>query len=318
MPSVWIYLGAGLLLALIVLRVAFPNQLAVVTIRLIRIVCGMKARTIDVNGISWPYLEGGNPAGKPMLLIHGFGADKDNWPLFARELRRDFRLIAPDLPAFGDNDKTPGRDYRPKDQARYLERFVNALNLDRFHVAGNSMGGYIALEFALAFPGRLKTMALLNNAGVSMPNKSEVFRAADRGENVLVVNSVDEFAALLKKIAHKSLPFPRYVLDYLGNKAVTQRDFIDPIFWRMHDDIVNRPLDGRLHEIDVPTLIVWGAHDEILDVSSVESMKDRLPNNEVVVFDDVGHVPMIECPKETAAAYRDFISRSCASSSSFS
>ncbi len=318
MSSVWIYLGAGLLLALVILRVAFPDQLAVYTIRLIRIVCGMKTRSIDVDGIIWPYLEGGNPQGEPMLLVHGFGADKDNWPLISRELRRDFRLIAPDLPGFGDNEKTPGKDYRPRDQARYLEGFVNALGLDRFHLAGNSMGGYIALEFALAYPDRLKTMALLNNAGVSMPRKSEVFLAADRGENVLVVNSVEEFAALLKKVAYKSLPFPRYVLNYLGGKAVTQRDFVDPIFWRMHDDIVNRPLDERLHEIRVPTLIVWGAHDQILDVSSVESMKDRIPNNEVVVFDDVGHVPMIECPKETAAAYRDFISRSFSSSFSSS
>ncbi|MDJ0701071.1 MAG: alpha/beta hydrolase [Woeseiaceae bacterium] len=314
MPSIWVYLGVGVLLALVILRVAFPNQLAVVTIRLIRVACGMKARTIDVDGTSWPYLEGGNPSGEPMLLIHGFGADKDNWSLLARVLRRDFRLIAPDLPGFGDNDKTPGKDYRPRDQARYLAAFVDAMGLDRFHLAGNSMGGYIALEFALAFPGRLKSMALLNNAGVSMPNKSDVFLAADRGDNVLVVNSVEEFAALLEKIAYKSLPFPRYVLNYLGDKAVTQRDFIDPIFWLMHDDIVNRPLDDRLHEIEVPTLIVWGSHDQILDVSSVDSMKDRLPNNEVVVFDDVGHVPMIECPKETAAAYRDFISRSFSSS----
>ena len=316
MTSILLYLGAGLLLALIVLRVAFPDRLAVLTVRLIRMFAGMKAKSIDVGGTTWPYLEGGNPAGEPMILVHGFGGDKDNWPLMARELSRDFRLIAPDLPAFGDNERTPGKDYRPAEQAKNLNDFVNALGLDRFHLAGNSMGGYIALEYALAFPGRLKSMALLNNGGVSMPTKSEVFLAADRGENTLVVNSVEEFAALIKKVAHKPLPFPRFVLNYLGEKAIRERDFIDPIFWAMHADIVNRPLDERLQEIDVPTLIVWGEHDQILDVSSIESMKDRIPNNEVVVFDDVGHVPMIECPKETASAYRDFISRSCASFSS--
>ncbi len=316
MTSILLYLGAGLLLALIVLRVAFPDRLAVLTVRLIRMFAGMKAKSIDVGGTTWPYLEGGNPAGEPMILVHGFGGDKDNWPLMARELSRDFRLIAPDLPAFGDNERTPDKDYRPAEQAKNLNDFVNALGLDRFHLAGNSMGGYIALEYALAFPGRLKSMALLNNGGVSMPTKSEVFLAADRGENTLVVNSVEEFAALIKKVAHKPLPFPRFVLNYLGEKAIRERDFIDPIFWAMHADIVNRPLDERLQEIDVPTLIVWGEHDQILDVSSIESMKDRIPNNEVVVFDDVGHVPMIECPKETASAYRDFISRSCASFSS--
>ena len=315
MFSFILYLAIGLLVAFVILRLAFPDRLARLVIRLLRSACGMKTRSIEVDGIAWPYLEGGNANGEVIVLLHGFGGEKDNWPLLARKLRRDFRIIAPDLPAFGDNDKSPDRDYLPATQARRVNAFVDALGIDRFHLAGNSMGGYIALEYALAFPGRLKTMALLNNAGVSMPHKSAVFEAADRGDNTLIVNSIEEFEALLDKVARKKPPIPQFMLNHLGRIAVEQKEFRDPIFWAMYDDIVNRPLDERLDEIEVPTLIVWGKQDEILDVSSTEVLTARMPNNECVVFDGIGHVPMIECPAETAAAYSDFISRSSASSS---
>ena len=79
--------------------------------------------------------------------------------------------------------------------------------------------------------------------------------------------------------------------------------------------MTRQPLDDRLSEVSVPTLIIWGRHDRILDVSCTERMKLGIPNNECIVFEDVGHVPQIECPAEAAGAQRKLINRSCASSS---
>jgi len=309
------YVAIGLLVAILVLRFVFPAQLVGFLIAVTRRVCGLRTRSVEVDGISWPYLEGGNPSNDTLILVHGFGGDKDNWPLYARQLRKDVRVIVPDLPGFGENDKNPDADYSVAAQAERLAKFASALGIERFHVAGNSMGGYIALQFSLRYPERLLSLTLLNNAGVSSVNKSEVEVAANRGENILVVNSVDDFRRLLKMVSHKPVPFPGIIIDHIGKKATEHRDFWDPIFWNLFEDITQRPLDDRLGEVKTPTLIVWGREDRILDVSCTELMKERIPDNSCVVFDDVGHVPMIECPAATAAAHRELISRSCVSSS---
>ena len=298
-----------LVVAVIVLRFAFPEQLVALMIGGTRRFCGLRLESIDVDGVTWPYLEGGNPSGDVMLLVHGFGGDKDNWPLYARQLRRNYRILAPDLPGFGDNAKNPDIDYRIAAQAKRLDAFMGALGIERFHIAGNSMGGFIALRYALDYPDKLNSLTLLNNAGVSSVTKSEVEIAADRGENVLVVGSVEEFAQLLDFVTEKPVPFPKIMLDHVGNKLVEQRNFLDTIFWSLHDDMHNHPLDDRLHEISMPTLIIWGDHDRVLDVSCTQLMKARIPTNECVVFEGVGHVPMLECPAETASAHRGFITR---------
>ena len=309
MLSTFALVAFVLLAAVLILRYVFPDRLVALMIGATRRFCGLQPRSVDVGGVEWPYLDGGNPSGDVMLLVHGFGGDKDNWPLYARQLRRDFRIIAPDLPGFGDSVKDPGADYGIARQTMRLDDFMNALGVDRFHIAGNSMGGFIALQYALDYPGKLISMALLNNAGVNSVSPSEVEVAADGGQNLLVVSSVEDFARLLDFITEKSIPFPKIMLEHVGKNLVAQRDFLDPVFWSLYDDIRSRPLDDQLHEISTPTLIIWGDRDRVLDVSCTELMKARIPTNECVVFKGVGHVPMLECPAETASAHRGFISR---------
>jgi pimeloyl-ACP methyl ester carboxylesterase len=304
-----VLLAIGLLVVVLVFYFVFPRQLVTLLLRAARRVTGFRNRSIDVADETWPYLEGGPASGEIVILLHGFGGDKDNWPLYARFLRSQYRVIIPDLPGFGENSREIGADYGMAAQAERLHNFVQTMGIERFHIAGNSMGGFLALKYALAYPSFVITMALLNNAGVTSRNKSDVEEAAARGENLLVVSSLEDFDKLLKFIAHKPIPLPGIVKRVVGERAIAERDFLDPIFWALFDDIESRPLDDQLHEVDAPTLVIWGRHDRVIDVSCMETMKARIPINRCVVFEDAGHVPMLECAAESASAHLDYLNQ---------
>jgi pimeloyl-ACP methyl ester carboxylesterase len=311
LTSIIVLLAFGLLVAFLLLRLVFPEHLVALMLSAVRRFAGLRACNVDVDGVTWPYLDGGLESGEIVILLHGFGGDKDNWPFYARHLRKEFRVIAPDLPGFGENgrDLDPNADYRISTQVRRLRKFVEAMGIDRFHIAGNSMGGYLALEYALAYPSSVITMMLLNNAGVSSINKSEVELAASRGENLLVVSSFQELDKLLKLIVYRPMPIPGVVKQHIGRQLIDQRGFLDRIFWSLYDDNLNRPLDDQLHNVSAPTLIIWGRCDRVIDVSCTEIMQQRIPQNQCIVFDKIGHVPMLECAAHTASAHRDFINQ---------
>ncbi|MDH3806722.1 MAG: alpha/beta fold hydrolase, partial [Gammaproteobacteria bacterium] len=124
MTSAIVLLAIGLLVAVLIAYFVFPKHLATMLLHGLRGFAGFKARSIDIAGVTWPYLEGGPKFGDVVILLHGFGGDKDNWPLYARFLRRAYRVIIPDLPGFGENAKDPGADYGMDAQAERLHSFV--------------------------------------------------------------------------------------------------------------------------------------------------------------------------------------------------
>jgi abhydrolase domain-containing protein 6 len=260
----------------------------------------MRVRSVVVNGIEWPYLEGGPADAETIVMVHGFGGDKDNWPLYARYFTRRFRVIAPDLPGFGENVRKPDWEYGMEAQAGRLNEFLNELGIDKCHLTGNSMGGFIALHYALAYPQRLQSLTLVDNAGVTSRNKSELEIAIDEKKNLLVANSLEEFESLLDFIMYKRIPSPAFMVKAMFEVQARNAEFLDRIFWTLADEAVNGTVTDRLGEISVPTLVIWGRHDRVIDVSCTEAMAAAIPDNKVVIFEDAGHVPMIEKPHETA------------------
>src|SRR3546814_19009731 len=107
-------------------------------------------------------------------MVHGIGADKDNWAQIAPFLRGTGRLIALDLPGFGDSGKPTDGDYSIVAQAERLGQFLDALKLPRAHFAGNSMGGAVVLEFAHRHPERVQSLWLLDPAGVGRSDERRV------------------------------------------------------------------------------------------------------------------------------------------------
>ena len=240
-------------------------------------------------------------------MLHGFGGDKDNWPLYARRLSREYRVIIPDLPGFGDNARDPDADYSMVGQAKWLLAFSDALGIDKFHIGGNSMGGFIALKFTLVNPHKILSLALLNNAGVLGETKSELQIATENGESLLTVSSAEEFDRLLAFIVYRPLHLPGFIKQPYCDDLIANEPFMEKIFWSMAEEFLNNPLNDELHNVTAPTLIIWGRHDRLIDVSCTDVMKANIPNSQCVVFEETGHVPMLERPAESAAVHLEHL-----------
>jgi pimeloyl-ACP methyl ester carboxylesterase len=276
---------------------------------LLRRRAALARRTVRVGDSEWPYLDGGRMKGEPVVLVHGFGGDKDNWTLYAPYLTPHYRVICPDLPGFGENDHRLDRDYRVRAQAQRLCEFLDALGIDRCHLAGNSMGGFIALQFALDFPERLASLALLDNAGVAGSNASELQQAIERRENPLELKTMTDVERLLAFVYRKPPYLPRQFKRVLLDDALANEQVLDKVFWILASEGIAGVLNARLGEVRTPTLVVWGRHDQLIDVSAVDELQRGIANSVAVILEHVGHVPMLEAPGETAAHHLALLAR---------
>lgn len=277
-----------------------------------RRIVGLEKKTTIVDGIVWTYLEGGRTRGETVVLVHGFGADKDNWLLWAWYLRRRVHLICPDLPGFGESGMDPDSDYSSSTQADRLHRFLEVLGVGRCHLAGNSMGGLIAIRIALQYPNSLATMTLIDPAGVSSSHKNAFELGVDRGERELVLGRPEDLDQLLKLVMHEPPPAPRRLKRVYFERAKEREKHLTSIFDGLTEER-HSPLDEHLYRIETPTLIIWGRQDQILDVSGADVLSARVPTNRCELLDETGHVPMIERPKETALMQLEFMGDAMAS-----
>ncbi|MFV0278110.1 MAG: alpha/beta fold hydrolase [Parahaliea sp.] len=298
---------------LALLYFAYPGWLFDRSIQMARRRAGIYRRQLTVNGWSWSYLDGGKAGAEPLVLIHGFGGDKDNWTRYAPFVTGHYRLIAPDLPGFGENDRRLHEDYGIDAQVGRLTDFLDALGIDKCHLGGNSMGGFIALQFALRHPGRLRSLSLFNNAGVSGAVESDLERimAADPSATPLAVRSMADIDRLLELAAYRPRWIPRAFKRVMYRRFKTHEALLDRIFAQLLRRIeqdggtMNDQLDG----IETPTLILWGRHDRLLNVSCTEVLHAGIKGSELVILEDAGHVPMIEQPARTASAQLAFLTK---------
>lgn len=267
---------------------------------------GLEAQTVVVDGYELAYLE--RPAdGETIVLLHGFASEKDAWTRFIRYLPDDYRVIAVDLPGHGQSSKRADETYDvPYLVARLADGF-DALELGRFHIAGNSLGGMVALLYAHEHPDRVITLGLFDAAGVDPPRESEFERMLAAGENPLIVDDRADFDRLMALVFEEPPPMPWPVGMVLARRFAERADFHEKIWADIWER--RRAVTGLLPAIRPPVFVLWGAQDRILDLSSVEVFADGLPDSEVHVLERTGHSPMIERPARTATLYRDFVER---------
>ncbi len=298
------------LISLALLYFLFPEQLVQLMRWLMRRRARVMRKTVTVDGRVWPYLEGGDRSKPTLVMVHGFGADKDHWTFYAPWLTKDYRLIAPDLPGFGENDRDGELPFDVTSQAARLKGFLDALGIDRPHLGGNSMGGWIALRFAIDYPDRLRTLTLMNNAGIVGADESELQKlAADRDYNPLVLASLEDADRLIAFVVRKPTYVPARLKPVIYADALRHRDLLDKIFWVIADEMEEKPLNDELGKVTVPTLILWGRHDKLIDVSCVAVLEAGIAGSATHIFEDVAHVPMIEAPKATATVQREFLAK---------
>lgn len=282
----------------------WPQPMAKFALDAQRTLAGMQARQISIDGIDYRYLDNGG-SGETTVLLHGFGADKDHFTLTSIFLRTSGRVIAVDLPGFGDSGKPADADYTIAAQTQRLQGFLGALKLARVHLGGSSMGGAIALDFAREHPERAASLWLLAPAGVVSAKETELIQRfrADR-ESLLVAHTPEQFEGMIELAMHKPPPMPYSLLHELARAAVANAPLHARIFTQMVETMP--ALEQTAAGLKTPTLIVWGELDRILDVSGASILHQALPNSQLIIMPDIGHLPMLEAPYRTARDYKRF------------
>jgi len=269
----------------------------------LRGLAGLSEKSIQVGKYTIVYLQGGR--GESVLLLHGFGADKDNWNLFSQYLTKKYHVIAPDLPGFGESSKIWSDQYDIPAQVERVHRFVKQIDLKRFHLVGNSMGGLIAGVYAATYPDEILTLGLLDPAGVIENEPSQLTQELKKGNNPLVVESVPDYDKLLDFTFFKPPSLPDPLKSHLAEMAVQSKDFNKKVFL---EATPGDQLETTMRKIRAKTLILWGDNDRVLSVSSAQVFRNGIEKSKVIILRDCGHMPMIERPEETAHHYLEFIS----------
>ncbi|MBI2847463.1 MAG: alpha/beta fold hydrolase [Chloroflexi bacterium] len=254
-------------------------------------------RYINILGLKTRFLVGGK--GKPVVLIHGLGTSSLSWRENLTSIGKEYRFYALDLPGHGDSEALNGQ-YTLSFVARFLLDFFDSQGLGKVALAGSSMGGLLALNFALSFPERVEKLVLVDSAGLgrelafflrflSIPMVGEIFDT----------RSKRQLRALLRRILYDH----RFITEELVNELYVSRN--SPAkkkamlrtlragvnLWGQRREII---LVHRLPELRVPTLIVWGANDCLIPVSHGMEARRLIRDSKLVVFDQCGHWPQME------------------------
>jgi pimeloyl-ACP methyl ester carboxylesterase len=304
--KIFIIVPFAILLGLVGVYFLFPSAVFELLKKAERSAGGLEQRSIDVKGLRIEYLEGGK--GDALVLLHGFGANKDNWTRIGKYLTPHFRVIAPDLPGFGESSPDPEGDYSISAQARRVKAFVRALGIKSLHLGGSSMGGNIAGAYASLYPKDLKSLLLIAPGGVVSSEPSEMYRMLDEGkQNPLVVGNVEDYERLLDFVFVKRPFIPLPIKKVLIQEAVAHQPLNREIFKQLRRSVDISPLEVLLKGLSIDTLIVWGAQDRVLHVSGAKILESVMSKATAAVMDAVGHLPMIEKPGKTAMLYLNFI-----------
>jgi pimeloyl-ACP methyl ester carboxylesterase len=272
----------------------------------------LRFRSIATSGARLSIMEAGT--GPPALALHGLGGTKGSFLPTVAALAGRFRVIAVDMPGFGDSDKPIGAAYDPRFFADAVADLLDALALDRVHLIGNSLGGRVALEIALRHPSRVGRLALLAPSLAWRRQRPwlPLLRLA-RPELGLVQLAP---RPLVEAIVHRLIPgadegwtaagvdeFLRAYLTPSGRAAfyaAARHIYLE----KPHGDVGFWP---RLETLQPDALFVWGRRDRLVPIAFARHVADALPRARQLVL-DCGHVPQVERPAQTHAALAVFLS----------
>ncbi len=295
---------AIILLCIVCLNYVFPEFAAGKLLALRLKVMGFSDRRARIPGFSMAYWEAGQ--GEPLVLVHGMGVDRGTLLDVAGKLKRNFRVILPDLPGFGDSDKPAEADYGIEAQVNNLGRFIEAVGLRQVHLGGHSMGGWISAGLASSRPDMVTSLWLIAAAGTSDLGHSIVTEAYKRGEYLLCCRTPSDLPGIMKLAMVRLPTLPYCVWETLGRRASANYELHKRIFDKIMDDVAGYDLERRLPEIKAPTLLVWGDSDKLVPPSALQTFKRLIPNSRPILLEGVGHVPQMEAIDRCASDYLAF------------
>ena len=251
----------------------------------------LEPHTLQIAGCGLHYRRGGE--GPSLLFLHGAGGADTALPVM-KTLSEHHDVIVPDHPGFGASDE-PGWLDNVHDMAYFYLDVLEALELTDVHLAGASLGGWIALEIAVRNSTRLGKLSLIGSAGISLPDvpTGDIFMWDPEQS----VRNLVHDAQLAERILSLEKT-PEQLEIAIKNSFTTARLAWEPRLFDPH-------LHKWLHRVDVPTHLLWGANDAVVPLAYGEALQKLIPGSRLSVIDACGHLPHVEKPDEFVALLRD-------------
>ncbi len=258
--------------------------------------------------------------GEPIFLLHGSFSSLHTWDSWQQEMSPYFMTISLDFPGHGLTGPDELKRYSTKDYSQVVLKLAEKLNLPRFHLAGNSMGGAVALQVASDNPEKVQSLNLIDAAGA--PRREirtlDSLQKSTRGGSAWIFSLASNpiFSKILLKCTPKFL-FAMNMKEVYGDKTKVSDGVVTRYYELMRRDGNRQATIDRLtsaksnsinfEKITMPTLIIWGAKDTWIPVSQAKILEKAIPGSSLEIFEEAGHVPMEEIPTETVAQYLSFL-----------
>lgn len=281
----------------------FPAQVLKAEFARQRWMAGAELKTQTVGGLVWHSIEAGQ--GPLMVLVHGYTGSKENWLPVMKNLAKTYRVVAVDLPGWGENTPQPGVDYSPLAQAKRLDAFLAAQKQPVAVLVGHSMGGMISgLLLSDAHKAPVKRVVFMSSAGVRFKPNAFAQRVL-KGDNPFAVYEADTFLDFLQRYVFLHAPYlPHALADEIVQRRAERKDFEQTVFTQMRIGPQAFLLQDRLPRIRQPAGLLWCDQDKIIDVSAAVAFAKGLPRSQTVLLKQCGHMPMMEQPEAVAKALR--------------
>ncbi|MCC1497763.1 alpha/beta fold hydrolase [Alcanivorax sp. 1008] len=247
----------------------------------------------------------------PIVLIHGTSASLHTWDAWTNDLSADRRVLRFDLPAFGLTGPAPDNDYSAERYAAFVLKVMDARGIERAVLAGNSLGGQIAMETALLAPSRVAALVLVDSAGY--PFRAESMPLGFR------LAQIPAMAPLMDRLLPRSM-IESSVRDVYGDPSLVTDELVERYYQLTLREGNRRALAQRFSQMTfredarqraatlaMPTLLIWGDEDRLIPPSIGELMDQDIPDSTLVMLEGVGHVPHEEAPGQTLSAVREFL-----------
>jgi pimeloyl-ACP methyl ester carboxylesterase len=267
---------------------------------------------VSVDGVRSPVVEAG-PEGdtEAAVFVHGNPGSTHDWERLVEAAGANGRALALDFPGFGDADRPEGFPYTVEGYAAHLDGALRQLGVERAHLILHDFGGPWGLRWAVDHPDAYASTTLIDTGmliGYHWHVLARIWRVRGLGELFFAMTTRPAMRSALKRGQPHPLPEEAIELFYRANKDKgTQRAILR--LYRATPPESLAPLGPPLHELNRPTLVVWGRHDPYIKVRYAELQKQTFPDAEVVVLDESGHWPMWDAPEKVEAAVVPFLAR---------
>ncbi|MBN1692368.1 MAG: alpha/beta fold hydrolase [Dehalococcoidales bacterium] len=256
----------------------------------------IQSKMIIVNGLDVHYYTAGQ--GEPLVVIHGGGGDARTWRRNIGVLAEKYTVYAPDLPGYGGSQPLDGKYYVPE-LSDFVEKFTKSLGLEKFSLVGHSLGGGIALDYALKFPLKITKLVLISSLCLGREIAFWV-RFFSLPAFVRSIGAVMNFGFKCVKLLLDHLNPAKYILPLTPAGMA-----VGVSISNFHQQTL--VLEKQLPEVKMPTLLVWGSRDPVVPVKQAYRAAEVIPDCQVAVFRNSGHNVHREELKKFSSIVTDFL-----------